>query len=171
MQILVTILTSATTWEAMGLICAVLLLCNHRIRIWITNWIHKNNVQIQEDIQSATKLEEDASLLLKQYQSQALEQKKQLEILKQQNDQELMLMKKEINEKTVEAIQQQNEATNIHIRLVATQHQQKMIAGLLDKLTKNITSHFQKQKKENMDASIQHLFDSLEKNSNILNQL
>ena len=171
MHSLISILTSTTTWETLGLACALFLLCSHHIREWFKKWINSNNTKIQEDIQSATKLEQDAHLLLKQYQTQVLDQQKQLNILKHQNNQELRTLKQNIAQKTTDAIQRQNEATSIHIRLIATEHQQKMMAGILDKFTKSVSTHLKKQKKENMNASIQHLFDALEKNSEILKKV
>ena len=171
MQVLTNILASATTWETLGFACAIFLLCGHRIRTWFSKWLSKNNSKIHEDIQSATKLEQDAHALLHQYQKQAADQQKQLETLKKQNNRELQELKKDISKKTAEALLQQKEATNIHIRLVATQHQQKMMAGILDKFTKNVSADIKKQKKENMDNSIHHLMDFLEKDSEIFRQL
>ena len=171
MQQLTLILTSAITWETVGFICAIVLLCGRPVRMWIKQWINKNNTKIQEDIQSATQLEQEAGALLKQYKQQASEQQQQLDMLKKQNQQELMELKENIAQKTTDAIQQQKEATAIHIRLVATRHQQKMMAGILDQFINNVSAYFKRQKKENMDASICHLFNSLKKESEIIKNL
>ena len=171
MQDIILILTSVTTWETLGFNWVIVLLCSRPIHIWVSNWIHNGNLKIQEDIQSATQLEQEADSLLQQYQNQALNQRQQLALLKKQNSQELCAIKADIAKKTADEVQRQKDATTIHIRLVATQHQQKMMAGLLDKFTENVSNYFKKQKKENADANIQHLFNAMEKNPEIFKEV
>ena len=171
MQYIKSILTSAVLWETIGFVCAISIFFSKRFKEIISNWLNKNNTKIQEDIQNATKLEQDATQLLKQYRQEEQEQQKQFDILKKQNNQELIDLKKDITHQTQMALARQKEATDIHIRLIATQHQQKIISGILDKFMIKTTQHFKKQKTENMDAAISHLFNALEKNPDILKKV
>ena len=166
-----TILTSATTWEAAGFLCALVLLFNHRICLWISQWVNKGSVAIREEIQAAAKLEEDAKQLVRQYRDQMGAQQAELATLKKQNARELAEIEANMAKKTNSALQRQREATDIHIRLVATQHQKKVVTGILDKFIRNTTQHFKKQKNEDMNASITHLFNALEQNPEIFKQL
>lgn len=171
MKILMDILTNAMTWEIIGFACAIALLCNKHIRTWFAGWLNKNNTKINDDIQSAAGLEEEAKSLLAQYKEQSKEQKKQQQELEQTTEQELNELKTTIAQKTKATLKKQDEDTSTHIRLVAVQHQQKIMSGMLDKFVKKTEQTLKKQNKENMDAVLDHLLTSIENNPDLLTRI
>ena len=171
MQIIKDILSYPLTWEAIGFVCAIVLLCGKHIRQFYCAWVQKNQTLILEEINSATKLETEAKQLLQQYKQQIKEQQERQKNLQKQTDQEILTIKNDMLHKTDQALLEQTEATNIHIRLIADQHQRKMATDLLKNLEEKTENTFKKTSSENMNASIDHLFECLDQHKEIFTQL